>query len=201
MVSLSPLRGFIYLGFASSAFAVVVACLNVAARLLFGMGHEGVAPAIFGRAHPRYKTPHIALIPCIIMIANHDAPLSVTTWLDEIGVYAYMLCYALVCIAALILTTRNKVTDRAVRTWVAAIVGVAAMGYTFYKQIVPAPSYPLDILPYVFLGCLALGLLGFGYLYRTNPDAARRAGTYADDLGTTEPSPAPPSPNQPAGVA
>jgi amino acid transporter len=191
LVGLSFLRGFVYLGFTASAFAVVVACLNVASRVLFGMAREGIAPMALGRAHPRYQTPYvtlllvapIALIPCVVLVGNGSAPLSVTAWLGEIGVYGYMLCYALICIGAVVFTRRIAgMTRNGALVLFSAILGVVALAYTFYQQLFPAPPFPLNILPYVYLGCLAIGLIWYGYIYIRNPAAARRAGTYADDL-------------------
>lgn len=188
-VGLGFLRGVIALGFASSFFAVVVACMTVGARVLFGMAREGVAPAPLAKAHPTHRTPSTALIvvtpivalPATILVGNGNAPLDVTTWVDQVGVYGYMLSYVLICIAAPLFVRR--VSPKAlVATWACAAVGVAVMGYTFFKQLVPVPAYPLNVLPYVFIGALMVGVLAFAWLKLRDPEAAARAGTYADDL-------------------
>jgi amino acid transporter len=188
-VGLGFLRGVIALGFASSFFAVVVACMTVGARVLFGMAREGVAPAPLAKAHPTHRTPSTALIvvtpivalPAAILVGNGNAPLDVTTWVDQVGVYGYMLSYVLICIAAPLFVRR--VSPKAlVATWACAAVGVAVMGYTFFKQLVPVPAYPLNVLPYVFIGALMVGVLAFAWLRLRDPEAAARAGTYADDL-------------------
>jgi amino acid transporter len=192
-VGLGFLHGFTDIGFTSSFFAVVVACMTVGARVLFGMSREGIAPKFLGYAHPKHRTPSKALIlvvpfvaiPCLILVANGNAPLDVTTWIDEVGVYGYMLSYVLICIAAPLFVRR--LNPRALKIAIpSAVLGVVVMGYTFFKQIVPKPAFPLDILPYVFLGGLMVGLIGYAYVYLTNPEAAKRAGTYADDVDPTD---------------
>jgi amino acid transporter len=192
---LSFLHGFIYLGIAVSLTIGIGGFVNVIGRLLLGMSREGVMPPLFGRTHRRYKTPHVGMLasvavilpPSLILIANGDPPASVTGWLTSIGVYGYMVTYAVICIGAPLFAKRVARPRGVGHVGIAAGVGVAALGYTFYKQLFPAPPYPLNILPYIFLGCLVLGLLGFGWLLLVRPDSARNAGTYADDL----PDPAP----------
>lgn len=188
-VGLGFLRGFIDLGFASSFFAVVVACMTVGARVLFGMSREGIAPSPLGVAHPRHKTPAIALmvvtpvvvLPATILVGNGNPPLSVTSWVDQIGVYGYMLSYVLICLAAPLFVRR--VDPKAyLLAWGCALVGGAVMLYTFYKQLVPVPAYPLSVLPYVFIGALMVGVIAFAWLRIRDPETAAKAGTYADDL-------------------
>ncbi len=188
----SWMRGFMDIGFTSSFFAVVVACMNVAGRIWFGMAREGIMPKRFGTAHASHRTPSFALmvtiplvaIPAVALVANGNAPLSVTTWVDEVGVYGYMLSYALICVAAPLFMHKLKDAKQIVIAWSAAIVGLIVMAYTFWKQIYPAPAYPLDILPYIFIGGLMVGVIGYAYVYLRDPETARRAGTYADDLNT-----------------
>jgi amino acid transporter len=187
---LSFLHGFIYFGISVSLLMGLAGFLNVIGRLLFGMSREGILPPVFGRAHRRYKTPYVAMLsgvavilpPCLILIANGNPAPSVTGWLTPIGVYGYMVTYAVICIGAPLFATRVARPRSVGLVWIAGSVGVAALGYTFYKQLFPAPPYPLNILPYIFLGCLVLGLLGFVWLLLARPDRARNAGTYADDL-------------------
>jgi amino acid transporter len=187
---LSFLHGFLYFGISVALVIGLGGFVNVIGRVLFGMSREGILPPVFGRTHPRYKTPHLAMLasvavilpPCLILIANGNPPTSVTGWLTSIGVYGYMVTYAVICIGAPLFAGRVARAGRVGLVWIAGGVGVAALGYTFYKQLFPAPPFPLNILPYIFLGCLALGLMGFVWLLLVRPDRARNAGTYADDL-------------------
>jgi amino acid transporter len=54
---LGGMQGFINLGSAASFMAVVMACITVAARLLFTMSNEGLLPSMLGKTHPKHRTP------------------------------------------------------------------------------------------------------------------------------------------------
>ncbi|MCU1648565.1 MAG: hypothetical protein JWN03_8840 [Nocardia sp.] len=56
------LAAVVDLGIAASFFACTVASINALVRVLFTMGREGIAPAVVGRAHPRFHTPAHAIV-------------------------------------------------------------------------------------------------------------------------------------------
>jgi amino acid transporter len=150
------------LGVTASFFAVVIASINAAARVLYTMGEEAVLPAALGRAHPRHKTPHVAismiapvvaLVP-IVMVAAGTAPLSVYAYTGTIGTFGYMLAYVLMA-AALPVFLRRRGESNPLST-VLALVVVAALFYVFYKNVIPVPPAPYNLLPWIFLGVLVL---------------------------------------------
>jgi amino acid transporter len=189
---LSGVQGFINVGFAASFMAVVIACITVAARLLFTMSHEGLLPAKLGKTHPKHRTPTIAIyavlpfvaVPTLVVTAYHTAPLLVTTYIDTIGVFGYMLSYLLVCVAAPILM-RTASAKAKTYAFVFGTVGIAVMAYVFYRNILPVPPSPFNVLPYIFLGGMVIGIAGYVVLKVKDPERALRAGTFADvaDVG------------------
>lgn len=56
----SWLAKWIVLAVTLSAVGSVLACLVSGARVMFAMGHDRVLPPIFGKAHTRHRTPHVA---------------------------------------------------------------------------------------------------------------------------------------------
>ena len=48
-----------------SAFSVT---LGASARILFALGRDGHFPGFFARIHPRFHTPHIALLICAVIV-------------------------------------------------------------------------------------------------------------------------------------
>lgn len=179
---------FLSLGFAASFLAVVMACVTVAARLLFGMGKEGVLPRFFARTHPRHRTPAAATwtvtpviaVTTVLVVGAGTAPLLATTYIDTVGTFGYMLSYVLVCVGAPLFVRRTS-SGRTALTVLCGIAGAAVMAYVFYRNLVPVPASPLNLLPYVFVGCMAVGLAGYAALRFRNPQAATNAGTYAED--------------------
>ena len=105
---LGYLQPFLDFGFAASFFAVVVACVTVGARIPVWHGQRGgSASLVRGRAP---HTPHPSA--CHLTWSPHWSPTHrrrprrrdqtspATTYIDTIGVFGYMLAYALVCIGA-----------------------------------------------------------------------------------------------------
>lgn len=158
------------LGVGASFFAVVVAPLNVVGRILYVMGKEGVIAEPFGRTHEKHLTPHrvllvagpaAILLDVILLLVGAD-PMEIVVWVDTYGTYGYMLAYALVAIAGIVYTRREKMKNGMV--WLTAIVSVVSMAYVFFANVWPVPPFPLNILPYVFIVTLAAALGWYAHL-------------------------------------
>lgn len=103
---------------------------NTAARTMYAMGREGVLPRALGRTHPRYRTPHVAILTNVVLIvvlaalvigltsqANRDAvgaspgPLSSGFYLFAEGLTMnappIMLGYALLSLAGIAFGSRT----------------------------------------------------------------------------------------------
>ena len=179
------------LGVAASFFAVAIASINAASRVLYTMGEEDVLPAALGRAHHNYKTPHVAigvlapiigLVPLVLMISGR-APFEVYAYVGTVGTFGYMVGYLLMSVA-LPFFLRRRGEGNPLST-VLAVVVVAALLYVFYKNVIPVPEFPLNLLLPIFVATLALGM-GWYFLVR-----ARRPEVLAE-VGSTEEDPIPP---------
>ncbi len=58
-----------------------------------------------------------------------------------------------------------------------SVLATAGIGYVIYKNLIPVPASPYDVLPYVFLGLILIGAGWYLYLLRYRPDVARRVGS------------------------
>ena len=176
------------LGFAASFMAVVIACMTVAARLLFAWGNEGLLPSWFGKAHPKHRTPARAIyttillvfLPMAIVLSLGVAPLGATTYIDTVGVFGYMFAYILVCIGAPIFLKKTN-GKSVIFTMILGIVGALSLLYVFYRNVWPIPAPPLDSLPVYFAVALLIGIILFAILRLRKPEVAAQAGTFADD--------------------
>jgi amino acid transporter len=176
------------LGFAASFMAVVIACMTVAARLLFAWGNEGLVSSWFGKAHPKHRTPARAIyaiiplvfVPMAIVLLVGVAPLGATTYIDTVGVFGYMFAYILVCIGAPIFLKRTNAKG-VVITMILGVLGAVALLYVFYRNVWPIPASPLDTLPVYFIVALIIGVAFFAILRLRKPSVAALAGTFADD--------------------
>jgi len=176
------------LGITASFFAVVVACVTVGARLLFSWGNDGLMPIWFGTVHPRHRTPSRAIVtlvvpvfvPVVLCLLAGLAPLTVTTYIDTVGVFGYMVAYVLICLAAPLFLTKLSAPGVAT-TWVMGLLGAGALIYVFYRNIWPVPPSPVNRLPYYFIVFMIIGVGGFLAFKARRPDIAARTGTFADD--------------------
>jgi amino acid transporter len=176
------------LGFTASFVAVVMAAITVAGRLLFSWGNEGIISAKFGKAHPKFRTPSYAIwwtLPMILIPAGYEvlvvgeAPLNVTTYLDTIGVFGYMLAYLVVCLFAPVFL--RKVGDKqVVMTQILGIIGALALAYVYWVNIA-GTTPPFSDLPVWFAGAVVVGVGYFLVIRARNPKAANAAGTFADE--------------------
>jgi amino acid transporter len=178
------------LGVAASFFAVAIASINAASRVLYTMGEEDLLPRTLGRAHPKHKTPHVAIgviapvigiVPVVMLLAK-VTPLDVYAYTGTIGTFGYMLAYFLMALALpFFLRRRGEANPLSV---VLAVVVMAALAYVFYKNVVPVPDYPYNLFPWIFLGLLVVGLAGYAVMRVRNPQLV-------GEVGSTEEEPVP----------
>jgi amino acid transporter len=175
------------LGITSSFFAVIVASINAASRVLYTMGEEGLLPSVFARAHPVHKTPHVAIwlgtpvvaaVP-LVMVATGTTPLNIYAYTGTIGTFGYMLAYLLMAVALPIFLRRRREANPMFT--VVAVMVVLALLYIAYKNVVPVPEPPYDLLPYIFVGVVVLGLVWFLYVRITDPARVREVGMMEED--------------------
>lgn len=124
-----PLGVLIGLGAVISTFGHQSGMMLATPRVLFAFGRDGVLPSVFARVHPRFRTPHIAIITQALVCAT----LALTSSFARLAVLATvstLALYLVCCIAAWILRQRDVRVEGAVPFKVpgGAIVPVLAVG-------------------------------------------------------------------------
>lgn len=174
-------------GVGASFFAVVVAPLNVVGRIVYVMGKEGVVADRFGRTHEGHLTPHRVLLIAgpaaimldVVLLAVGVHPMDIVVWVDTYATYGYMVAYSLVAAACVVYTRRTGQPNQLV--WITAVIAILAMAYTFFANVYPVPSFPLNILPYLFLATVAAALGWYYHLVRNRPEVIARIGQTETD--------------------
>jgi amino acid transporter len=90
-------RLFMLIGAVVSMFGYVSGDMLGSPRTLFAFARDGILPRAFGRVHPRYHTPHVAIVAYAILVAA----LAISSSFTQLAVLAnvaalslYLLCVA-----------------------------------------------------------------------------------------------------------
>ena len=151
------------------------AFLAATARLPFVAGIDRYLPAAFGRLHPRYQTPHVAIwaqsIAGMVFIFLGQAGTSVRgayQVLVSMGVITYFIPY-LFLFAAMIAVQRETAGPDVIRVpgGRPAALGLGGLGFAtttlaIFLSLVPPPNEPHKLLAVVKVVGLTAILLGVG---------------------------------------
>jgi amino acid transporter len=155
------LSRIVAIGIVLSFFACMLGCLNAAARVMFAMSRRGQFFAPFGVAHPRNATPHraIDLVGAVALVLplglafagmRSDDAMAYGAQLASLG---FVSTYLWVCVSAPFFLRRLRALTWA-RTAVSA-VALSIFGLALGASVWPAPPYPWNILPYIFVATVA----------------------------------------------
>ena len=131
-------------------------------RALFAMARAGQLPAAFGRLHPRFNTPHnaILLIGAIAVIAPFFGRPAMV-WLVNAGGLGIVVAYAFVALSFIVLRNREPQMERpyAVRHW--RLTGYAALMLSLAIACLYLPFSPAALAwPYEWAIVAAWSVLG-----------------------------------------
>jgi amino acid transporter len=153
---------------AISSFASALGTANFTTRTAFAWGHDGYLPRAFGRTHPRFKSPDVAIgvltaITLAVIFAGLawqgrtiNGAVNFFSWLLQVGATGILPVYALVGIAGFVHSRRHG--GNLIDIFVAPLLTVVVVGVAevteFYGQ-----KGIFHWAPYVMLGWMALGIL------------------------------------------
>jgi len=152
---------------AISSFASALGTANFTTRTAFAWGHDGYLPRAFGRTHPRFRSPHVAIAALAVITFVVGAiglawqgktlvdAVTYFSWLLQVGATGILPVYALVGIAGFLHSRRfgGTIVDWLVAPLLAVVVVVVAEVTEFYDQ-----QGIYRWAPYVMLAWMALGV-------------------------------------------
>ena len=130
---LTWLRPLVKIGAVLGLFSTILVQMIGQTRIFYSMSRDGLLPEVFGRVHPRYRTPHVStlLTGTVCALVAGFTPINVLSELVSMGT---LLAFVLVCIGIVVLRRTNPDTPRPFRTpglpWVAiagAVICLAQM--------------------------------------------------------------------------
>jgi amino acid transporter len=135
-------------------------------RAIYALARAGQLPATLGRLHPKYNTPHRAVL--LIGILSVIAPLfgrPALVWLVDAGGLGIVIAYAFVALSFLVLRKRDPGMERPYRVRYGNVVGWIALVLSLAIASLYMPGSPAALVwPYewaIFLSWVLLGVLMF----------------------------------------
>jgi amino acid transporter len=161
----------------SAQIAVLIAIHNANFRIFYALGRERMLPPLLGGTHPRYRTPHMAIIAYSVvalalglMFGLLWGPLAAFGDVGYFSSLGILPIYLLTNIALMSYMWRKR---RAEFSWLwhglFPFIAMVIIGFGIYTSLHPLPAYPENFMPFFVLGWILIGVAWMLYLRRRNP--------------------------------
>jgi amino acid transporter len=163
----------VYFAAMISVFACALASINAAARLLYSMGKYKFLHRSMGLVHDTHRTPHRAILFCGSLLAVVCMAMVPAGFLNAFGYagtfasFGFVVVYLMLCIVAPMDLQRTR--EMKSQHVVLGVVGSALMLFVIFGSVYPVPSYPYNLLPYLFFAYMMVGAVWFGTLKARSP--------------------------------
>lgn len=155
-------------------------------RAIYALARAGMLPAIFGRLHPKHRTPYVAILA--IGLVSTIAPFfgrSTAVWLVDAGGLGIVIAYLFVAASFVVLRLREPNMPRPFRTsggitlgLIAIVLSIAIVG--LYLPMSPSALKPVEWL--LFAIWMGVGLVLYIWArMRYGLEPARRLGQAHSD--------------------
>lgn len=151
------LTPFVNVGAIVGLASVVLVLMLGQTRIFFAMSHDGMIPPMFGRVHPKYRTPYLGTLVtgvCAGTLAGF-LPLDILGELVSIGTLA---AFVMVCAGIMVLRVQRPNAVRPFRTpfvWIVAPLGIAMC--LFMMAFLPLDTW-LRLVVWTLIGLAIYGL-------------------------------------------
>jgi amino acid transporter len=172
---LGRIAAVVYFSAIISGFACGLASINALARMLFSMGRYEFVHRSMGAVHQHYQTPHLAVTASclftmiIVLMCADTTQLNAFSCTATFGTFGFVLVYLLTCIVAPVELSRAG--ELSLGKLIVGALGSGLMIFVLIGTMVPMPSYPMSLLPYLFGAYLTLGILWYGIVSVRFPHA------------------------------
>jgi len=159
--SVGWLKTAVEIGAIAGLSSVILVMLMAQPRIFYSMAKDGLIPKLFGKVHPKYRTPYVGtiIVGIVACLLAGFMPLSV---LGELVAMGTLIAFATVCLGVLILRFTRPDLDRPFRVpvfWLICPLGVLACLFLFLQSF--AEHWKVFVL-WTILGQLVY----FAYGYR-----------------------------------
>jgi amino acid transporter len=166
-------------------FSCFLAVQNATVRVLFAMGREKVLPPALGRIHSKFHSPYIAIYTLTIASIAIGIGLSawlgsgvtdVYGWTGSLGTVAIVIVYIMANVALIRYFWRDPARN-VFKHIVLPVLGCVALAYPLYFVAKPGQAYPYNLVPYVVLVWIVLGVATYFYFRANSPEKLAAVGS------------------------
>jgi amino acid transporter len=165
------------LGAMVSFFSLSLSCLNAGARIIFPLGGHGFLPKRMHAVHAKNMTPHMALASygaviltiAFVLHATGTSPLTIFDDAGTLAAFGFLFAYFMITVAAPFYL--RKLGALRARHVAIAVAAFACLLVPTIGSFYPAPPWPVNLFPYMFLAFMLLGGARLYLMYRAEPGA------------------------------
>jgi amino acid transporter len=168
----------------SAQIAVLIAIHNANFRIFYALGRERMLLPALGQTHPRYRTPHVAIIAYSIvalalglMFGLLWGPMAAFGDVGYFSSLGILPIYFLTNAALMAYMWRKR---RSEFSWLFhglfPLIAMVIIGFGIYTSLHPLPPYPENFMPFFVLGWIVVGILWMFYLRWRDPPKLRLIG-------------------------
>jgi amino acid transporter len=178
-----PAWFLVFLALLNGAMAIGIAATNASTRVMYTMARGDALPGALSSIHPKYRTPSNALhfqtaISLILMAI-------VGIWLGGSMVFGFLgtiitvgliVMYGMSNLGLVAYMRRYQPNNfNVLRHGVVPILGTLLLLPVLWVTFWPVPAFPFNIVPYVFIAWLVVGLVVMKLIESRDPNALSRA--------------------------
>jgi len=132
------LQVIVVIGAVTGLSSVILVMLMGQPRIFYSMARDGLIPAVFGRIHKKFRTPHVGTVVVGVLAAALGGLFNIGV-LGEMVAMGTLLAFATVCIGVLVLRYTRPELPRAFRVpipWLVCPLGALACLALFLQSFV-----------------------------------------------------------------
>jgi len=172
----------VFLAICNSIAANSNAAVNAATRVFYALARNRLAPRQLGRTHPRFKTPHVAILgmSAFALVLSFAlgwkwGPLVGFALIATLAVIVVVIVYILICLGCIWhYWTKRRAEFNPLLHLVLPLAGAVLFFFPLYYEYVKfPPTYPIKYANWVAIGWVVVGLALTIWLWATAPDRLR----------------------------
>ena len=198
---LAPVITWVFLSSVTSSY---VAANTQTSRVIFAGARGGLWSRSLAGVNPRFKTPAAAAVafvaPSILIGVVSTAftdPGTASSFLGTYGILGLIIMYLVANVALIVEWTKFRRNGIRKNVWlwvVTPVIGVIVLAIPIWGDLRPGQASPYNVLPWLTIGLIAVGVIYALVLARWRPQVLERAPALLEGEDSLSTDPLPVSP-------